>query len=123
MALQTDDTDSSSNYEHELTFILSLPALHSPVSLVINDNTLQTDDTNSIIGFNIDVGSTTPAHSDTDVPQIITAPASGSVPDPAVLAPATTPAVRRRRQQSVDANDIVEGSQRRKQSKRARGEV
>jgi hypothetical protein len=76
MALQTDDTDSSSNYEHELTFILSLPALHSPVSLVINDNTLQTDDTNSIIGFNIDVGSTTLAHSDTDVPQIITAPAT-----------------------------------------------
>jgi hypothetical protein len=59
---------------------------------VFNANTPQTDDTNSSYGFNID-SSTTPAHSDTDVPQIMTAPAtlpSGSVPGPAVLAPATS---------------------------------
>ncbi|KAJ7818442.1 hypothetical protein B0H14DRAFT_3147831 [Mycena olivaceomarginata] len=65
--------------------------------------------------------STTPAHSDTDVPQMIAAPVtspSASVPGPAVLAPATTPAVRRRRRQSVDEDDIVEGSRQRKQFKR-----
>ncbi|KAJ7683931.1 hypothetical protein B0H14DRAFT_3534860 [Mycena olivaceomarginata] len=72
---------------------------------VFNDNTLQMDDTDPGFGFNFGLGSTTPAYSDIDVLQIIAAPVtlpSASVPDPAVLTPApTTPAVRRRRRQSV----------------------
>ncbi|KAJ7795259.1 hypothetical protein B0H14DRAFT_2621154 [Mycena olivaceomarginata] len=67
---------------------------------LFNDNTLRTDDTNSGFGFKIGL------------------PRSASVPGPAVLAPATTPAVRRRRRQSVDEDDIVEGSRQRKQFKR-----
>ncbi|KAJ7875255.1 hypothetical protein B0H14DRAFT_3859475 [Mycena olivaceomarginata] len=95
------------NHECKSTFIWSLSTLHSPVSLVFNDNTLQTDDTDSGFGFNIGLASTTPTHSDS----------------PAVLALATTPAARRRRRQSVDENDIVEGSRQRTQSKQARGEA
>ncbi|KAJ7842468.1 hypothetical protein B0H14DRAFT_3139909 [Mycena olivaceomarginata] len=93
---------------------------------VYNDNTLRTDDTDSGFGFNFGLASTTPTHSDSDLLQMITASAtlpSVSVPGPAVLALATTPAARRRRRQSVDENDIVEGSRQRTQSKRARGEA
>ncbi|KAJ7831403.1 hypothetical protein B0H14DRAFT_3464101 [Mycena olivaceomarginata] len=114
------------NHECKSTFIWSLSTLHSPVSLVFNDNTLQTDDTDSGFGFNIGLASTTPTHSDSDLLQMITASAtlpSVSVPGPTVLALATTPAARRRRRQSVDENDIVEGSRQRTQSKRARGEA
>jgi hypothetical protein len=93
---------------------------------VFNDNTLRMDDTNSGFRFKIGLVSTTPAHLDTDVPQLIAAPVtlpSASLPGPAVLAPATTPAVRRRRRQSVDEDDIVEGSRQRKQFKRVCGEA
>ncbi|KAJ7798700.1 hypothetical protein B0H14DRAFT_3156797 [Mycena olivaceomarginata] len=115
------DPELEPNHECKSTFIWSLSTLHSPVSLVFNDNTLQTDDTDSGFGFNIGLASTTPTHSDSDLLQMITASAtlpSVSVPGPAVLALATTPAARRRRRQSVDENDIVEGSRQRTQSKR-----
>ncbi|KAJ7872496.1 hypothetical protein B0H14DRAFT_3564688 [Mycena olivaceomarginata] len=120
------DPELEPNHECKSIFIWSLSTLHSPVSLVFNDNTLQTDDTDSGFGFNIGLASTTPTHSDSDLLQMITASAtlpSVSVPGPAVLALATTPAARRRRRQSVDENDIVEGSRQRTQSKRARGEA
>ncbi|KAJ7697773.1 hypothetical protein B0H14DRAFT_3655259 [Mycena olivaceomarginata] len=120
------DPELEPNHESKSTFIWSLSTLHSPVSLVFNDNTLQMDNTDSGFGFNIGLASTTPTHSDSDLLQMITASAtlpSVSVPGPAVLALATTPAARRRRRQSVDENDIVEGSRQRTQSKRARGEA
>ncbi|KAJ7829922.1 hypothetical protein B0H14DRAFT_3143733 [Mycena olivaceomarginata] len=120
------DPELEPNHECKSTFIWSLSTLHSPVSLVFNDNTLQTDNTDSGFGFNIGLASTTPTHSDSDLLQMITASAtlpSVSVPGPAVLALATTPAARRRRRQSVDENDIVEGSRQRTQSKRVRGEA
>ncbi|KAJ7854187.1 hypothetical protein B0H14DRAFT_3449787 [Mycena olivaceomarginata] len=120
------DPELEPNHECESTFIWSPSTLHSPVSLVYNDNTLRTDDTDSGFGLNFGLASTTPTHSDSDLLQMITASAtlpSVSVPGPAVLALATTPAARRHRRQSVDENDIVEGSRQRTQSKRARGEA
>ncbi|KAJ7309444.1 hypothetical protein DFH08DRAFT_823387 [Mycena albidolilacea] len=95
----------------------------SPIETTVHRPIPQsTDDTDSGFRFKIGLVSTAPAHSDTDIPQMIAAPITlpcALMPGPAVLAPATTPAVRRRRQQSVDEDDIVEGSRQRKQSKRA----
>ncbi|KAJ7790441.1 hypothetical protein B0H14DRAFT_2625992 [Mycena olivaceomarginata] len=92
------DPELEPNYEHESTFIWSLFIIHSPFSLV-NGSTLQTDDTNPGFRFNIiGLASTTPTHLNTDLLQMMAAPAilpSESVPGPAVLTPVINPAVRR----------------------------